>query len=80
MIAVTSTDKSPITRVAAINILLSVTDLSFQSASNEIRTAQLSVLDALCVAVALRSPDRYLHNSEMVETASQTLHLKTRGK
>jgi DNA-binding MurR/RpiR family transcriptional regulator len=80
VVAITSNSKSPITSVASLNIVLSVPDLSFQTASNEIRTAQLSVVDALCVAVALRSPERYLRNSAQVEAASRTLHVKRSPK
>ena len=80
VIAITSNSKSPITTVADLSLLLSVPDLSFQSASNEIRTAQLSVIDALCVSVALRSPDLYLLHSEQVEAASRTLHVKSARK
>jgi DNA-binding MurR/RpiR family transcriptional regulator len=80
VVAITSSSKSPITSVASLNIVLSVPDLSFQTASNEIRTAQLSVVDALCVAVALRSPERYLSNSAQVEAASRTLHVKRSPK
>ena len=76
VIAITSNDKSPITKVADINILVSVTELSFQSASNQIRTAQLSVVDALCVGIALRAPEQFLVNNARAEAASHTLQLK----
>ncbi|MCB1466291.1 MAG: MurR/RpiR family transcriptional regulator [Rhizobiaceae bacterium] len=80
VISVTSNAKSPITSIAGLNIVLSVPDLSFQTATNEIRTAQLSVIDALCVSAAIRSPERYLKNSAQVEAASESLHLKPHHK
>jgi DNA-binding MurR/RpiR family transcriptional regulator len=80
VVAITSSPKSPITSVANFSIVLSVPDLSFQTASNEIRTAHLSVVDALCVAVAMRSPNRYLQNSAQVEAASRSLHVKSGAK
>lgn len=72
-----ASQRSPVTAVSGLNIVLSVPDLSFQTATNEIRTAQLSVIDALCVAAAIRKPERYLKNSAQVEAASKSLHLKS---
>ncbi|WP_459083023.1 MurR/RpiR family transcriptional regulator [Mesorhizobium sp. A623] len=80
VVAITSSSKSPITSVASLSLVLSVPDLSFQTASNEIRSAQLSVVDALCVAVAMRSPERYLQNSAQVEAASRSLHVRSGSK
>lgn len=74
-IAVTSNAHSPITKRADITLLISVPELSFQSATNQMRTAQLSVIDALCFSVAVMKPDTFLRNSGHSAEAAQALHL-----
>ena len=76
-IAVTSRSGTPITEIASISLLLSDSEVSFQSASNMTRrTAHLIVMDALCMSVAMRSPQLFLKNSARLEEISQKLHTK----
>lgn len=74
-IAVTSNPHSPITRRADITLQVSVLELSFQSASNQLRTAQLSVVDALCFSVAMLRRETFLDNSRRSAAAARSLHL-----
>ncbi len=74
-IAVTSNAHSPITKRADITLLISVLELSFQSASNQLRTAQLSVVDALCFSVAVMKRDTFLRNSGRSAAAALSLHV-----
>ncbi len=75
-IAVTSNGNSQITKHADIALIISVLELSFQSASSQLRTAQLSVVDALCFSVAVLKRDIYLRNSARSVTAAKSLHVK----
>lgn len=74
-VAVTANDNSPITKWADITLLISVMELSFQSASNQMRTAQLSVVDALCFSVAVMRRDEFLSNSGRSAEAALSLHV-----
>lgn len=63
-ICITSSEKSPVTKVASAKLVISARELSFRFEPMASRIAQLSVIDALSVGVALKREKIVISNLE----------------
>jgi len=63
-ICITSSEKSPVTKVSSIKLIVSARELSFKPEPMASRIAQLTVIDVLSVGVALKRENIVINNLE----------------
>lgn len=63
-VCITSSQKSPVTKVSAIKLFVSARELSYRPEPMASRIAQLAVIDVLAVGVALKREDIVIRNLE----------------
>lgn len=63
-ICITSSEKSPVTKVSSIKLIISARELSYRPEPMASRIAQLSVIDVLSVGVAIKREKEVINNLE----------------